>query len=138
VLLAASILTVLVVSISALFVLSMKTNAAAGDQTECVALAQERMEALKHVDYDALHNGGSLDTPATGYSEYKDTNGDARNDFLVTWSVSFANPVSGSLSASKLHVAQLDVRCQSLRSTSGQTGKPKVVNISTYRARGVN
>ena len=50
VLLAGATLTVLVVSVGVLFVSSAKVNAASGDQTECTALAQQRLESLRHVE----------------------------------------------------------------------------------------
>jgi prepilin-type N-terminal cleavage/methylation domain-containing protein len=131
VLLAAGILTVLVVSVSSLFILSMKTNAASGDQTECVALAQQRMEALRHVGYDTLVLGGDLATPVTSYHQYLDMNGDAKNDYVVTWQIQDAAPMLPALTEANLHVKALDVRCQALR-----VQNPKRVTLCTYRAQG--
>ena len=122
-----------------LFVLSMRTNASAGDQTECGTLAQRRMEALKQVPYASLVNGGSIDAPTPGYTEYVDANGDSRNDYLVSWAVAYTTAPSTekNLSAKHIGMVSLKVKCATLQMTTTSSKKPATVLFTTYRARGV-
>ena len=125
---ASSIVTMVLIAISTLFVLSMKLNAASGDYTEAVALAQERMERLKDTSYEALTAGGSVDSEVTGYFENIDVDSNGTNDFRVTWEVADDVPVA--------LCKQIRVRAQSLKSANAQLGPAKKVTFSTYKAKG--
>lgn len=133
VLFASSILTTVIVAVTALFVLSMKTNAAAGDQTSCVTLAQERIEKLKHQDYEGITVGGSVDTCSTGFCDKVDVDGSGKPRFQVAWAVGNAGTISSSLTTGTLRLMTLDVKCTSLRAKNGQPGTPKTVLLSTFR-----
>jgi prepilin-type N-terminal cleavage/methylation domain-containing protein len=132
------VLGVVLVAIWGLFTLSMKTNTSAGDQTECSVLAQQQMERLKDADYDSLAQGGSIDTPMSGFNESFDTNHDTRNDFRVSWAIAFATAPSSTkgLSAKGISMMSLKVKCESLRAQAAGTGKPKQVLFTSYKTRG--
>jgi prepilin-type N-terminal cleavage/methylation domain-containing protein len=138
VLLASSIITTVIVGVTGLFVLSMKANAASGDQTECVALAQERLEKLKHQDYSTLVNGGSVSSCVVDYCDLVDLDGNGRDDFQLLWAVGPATAITTAMPGTTIDILALDVRCTSLRSREGQPGAPKVVMFNTYRTKTVS
>ena len=128
VLIASSVLTMVLIAVTTLFILAAKMNTAAGDKTECVALAQERLERLKNKGYDALTAGGDLLTLVNGYHQYVDVDSNGNNDYLVTWKVVDNSPMSGS--------KELRARALSLKGANAQLGPPKQVTFYTYKAKG--
>ena len=133
-------LTAVIVAVWMLFVMSMKVNASAADQTECATLAQRQMERYKNMAWADITKGGSIDTPVTGFSEYVDPNGKGSNEYIVMWSVddSTAPSTERALSAKNVAMVTLKVKCKALRHASSTSGKPREVVLNTFISRGLN
>jgi prepilin-type N-terminal cleavage/methylation domain-containing protein len=100
-----------------MFVLASKENAAGGDLGEVGALAVERLESLRVLQYYSLQNGGSLTSNVSGFSATSDP------DFDVRWVIaSKPSPPTG--------MKQITVRAVANRRV---IGRPKQVTLVTVR-----
>ena len=90
VVLALAIMAVGLIATAPLFVLASRQNAGGGDMGKVGALAVERTEQLRGMNFFSLQNGGSLDANVAGFSDTLDP------DFDVRWVVADSpNPPAG-------------------------------------------
>jgi len=82
VVIALTIMAVGLIATAPLFVLASRQNAGGGDMGQVGALAVERMERLRGLNFFSLANGGDLDSNVAGYSDTADP------DFDVRWVIS--------------------------------------------------
>lgn len=79
--------TLILLTIGELMITSLYVHRSAADVTETTALAQERLEELRNVRYDALAPGGSIAVNAAGFSENLDMDGDGVDDYSRRWEI---------------------------------------------------
>ena len=139
-LMSVGMLTAVLVAVWMLMVMSTKVNASAGDQTQCAALAQRQMEKLKNTPWANLNKGGSIDTPMPGFYESLDPNSKGSKEYQVSWAIADTTAASSerTLSAAKIAMVTLKVKCAALRHKSSTSGKPSEVVLNTFVARGYN
>ena len=111
-----AVLGFVLLSVSPLFLLATRSNAAGADLGVCGALAMERMETLRLQGFTSLAVGGDL---AVNTADYHDTSNDG---FVVRWKITDATtPAGGKIIA---------VRALAERET---VGKQKMITFTTLR-----
>lgn len=107
-----------VLAAAPMFVYAMQGNAAGADFGSVGAIAVERMELLRALDFGALPAGGSLATNVNGYSDLSD------REYIVRWTVTNnANPPT---------LKVIRVRAIAVRDV---VGKRKEILLTTLRGR---
>lgn len=79
--------TLILLTIAELMITGLYVHRSATDVTETTALAQERLEELRNVEYDLLAPGGSIVVNAAGFSENIDVDRDGVNDYARRWEI---------------------------------------------------
>ena len=82
------IMTVVALSVARMIGVGVAVNRASEDVTTTTALAEQKMEELRSMQYAAIPVGGSLTSDAKGFFDELDPNGDARPDYRRRWRVS--------------------------------------------------
>ena len=85
-------LSVLLLGLSQVFMLSIRSNSYSTTRTKGTIIAQDKLEDLKKLTYDGLVAGGSLDSNQEGYFEVP-VPGEAL--FLRRWKISNDTPIAG-------------------------------------------
>jgi len=107
-----------VLAAAPMFVYAMQGNAAGADFGSVGAIAVERMELLRSLDFGALPAGGSLTSSVNGYSDLTDP------EYIVRWSITD----NGTPPATKV----VTVRAIAVRQVVGQR---KEITLTTLRGR---
>jgi len=107
-----------VLAAAPMFVYAMQGNAAGADFGSVGAIAVERMELLRSLDFGALPAGGSLTTSTSGYSDSSDP------EFIVRWRITD--------NATPPTVKVVTVRAIAVRQVVGQR---KEITLTTLRGR---
>lgn len=79
--------TLILLTIAELMITGLYVHRSATDVTETTALAQERLEELRNVEYDLLAPGGSIAVNAAGFSENIDVDRDGVDDYARRWEI---------------------------------------------------
>lgn len=77
----------LMLSIAQLIGASVLAHKASDDVTQVTAFAEQKLEELRNLDYDALTAGGSIAADVGGFFETEDIDGDGNDDFRRRWLV---------------------------------------------------
>jgi prepilin-type N-terminal cleavage/methylation domain-containing protein len=107
-----------VLAAAPMFVYAMQGNAAGADFGSVGAIAVERMELLRSVNFSGLPPGGSLTTNVNGYSDLSDS------EYIVRWRVAD--------NASPPTIKTITVRVIAVRQVVGQR---KEITLTTLRGR---
>ena len=107
-----------VLAAAPMFVYAMQGNAAGADFGSVGAIAVERMELLRSLDFGALPAGGGLTSSVNGYSDLTDP------EYIVRWSITD----NGTPPATKV----VTVRAIAVRQVVGQR---KEITLTTLRGR---
>jgi hypothetical protein len=86
------ILSVGIISISGLFLLSIKQNAMAEDMTQTSVLAQDKMEELMNIDFESLVASGDAGSISTDETDYFDA---PLPNYTRRWQIDVDAPVAG-------------------------------------------
>ena len=118
---AAGVLAVGLVSLSQLVVIATHVTMAAGTLTTSAVMAQQKMEQLRAIDWDALALSppGALDEDIPGYVEYLDADGRVRGDPDPTVVALFVRRWAIAAVSDHARVIQVVVRRQRLVPTVG-------------------
>lgn len=81
VLVATFLMALIILSVGAMFVFSMRNRAGGADMSQVGAAAEGRMELLRNVSYGSLTAGGSVTSNVTGY--FDNTNAEC----VIRWSI---------------------------------------------------
>ncbi len=115
VLVALFVIGLVLLSVTPMFVHASRANAGGADLGSCGALAMERMETLRRVDFASLSVGGDLDSDVT---DFFDT---SHAGFVVRWEISNA--------AAPANARRIAVRATSLRATAGRSKQSTLVTL---------
>jgi prepilin-type N-terminal cleavage/methylation domain-containing protein len=107
-----------VLAAAPMFVYATQGNAAGADFGSVGAIAVERMELLRSVNFAALPAGGSLTTSTSGYSDLSDP------EYIVRWRVTD--------NAAPPTIKVITVRAIAVRQVVGQR---KEITLTTLRGR---
>ena len=81
------ILTMVLMSMAQMIGIGVLVNRASEDITSITALAEQRLEQLRSVDYAAIPIGGSIAADSPGFFDTLDVDGDGVNDYTRRWLV---------------------------------------------------
>jgi len=79
--------TLILLTIAELMITGLYVHRSATDVTETTALASERLEQLRNIQYDLLAAGGSIAVNAAGFSETIDIDRDGVDDYSRRWEI---------------------------------------------------
>jgi len=81
------IMGIVLLGIAQLIGVSVHLKRASEDVTSATALAEQKLEELKNVDYDTLAAGGSITGDLPGFFDSPDLDGDGTAEFTRRWQV---------------------------------------------------
>lgn len=81
------IMTVIALSVGRMLGVGVVVNRASEDVTTTTALAEQKMEELRSMEYATIPVGGSLELDVTGFFDELDANGDTTPDYRRRWRV---------------------------------------------------
>lgn len=81
------VMGIVLLGIAQLIGVSVQLKKASEDVTSATALAEQKLEELKNVDFDTLVAGGSINGDLAGFFDNPDVDGDGNADFTRRWQV---------------------------------------------------
>ena len=79
--------SLILLTVAELMITGLYVHRSATDVTDTTALASERLEQLRNMQYDQLVAGGSIAVNVAGFSENIDIDGDGVDDYARRWEI---------------------------------------------------